>query len=148
MTRAMDRRTMHLYTDGASRGNPGEAGAGIVLYDPDGPDKGPVLEEKKYLGVCTNNEAEYRALILGLEEALKLKFLKLTIHLDSELVVRQMEGIYKIKNGNLSRFASEAKRLLAGLEEYRLTHVPRTKNREADRLANEAIDEYNKSKIY
>lgn len=132
-----------LYTDGASRGNPGRAGAGIILFNEEGSKQ---LESKMYLGYCTNNEAEYRALILGLEEALKLKCRRINIHLDSELVVRQMEGVYKIKNANLGRFAAEAKKLLSFFDAYTIQHVPREKNREADRLANEAIDEYNKSR--
>ena len=128
-----------LYTDGASRGNPGKAGAGIILYDPNGH---ILCESKKYLGICTNNEAEYRALILGLETALRMQQHHARIFLDSELVVRQMEGLYKIKNANLSRFATEAKKLLASFKHYTIQHVPRHRNAEADRLANEAIDEY------
>ena len=135
----MNNQLSSLYTDGASRGNPGKAGAGIILYDP----QGTVLtESKQYLGVCTNNEAEYRALILGLEQALKLKCPAVKIHLDSELVVRQMEGIYKIKNANLAQFAAKAKELLSHFDQYLLLHVPRHKNSAADQLANQAIDEH------
>ncbi len=128
-----------LYTDGASRGNPGKAGAGVILYDA----AGQILSEsKRFLGTCTNNEAEYRALILGLETALKLQQHNVKIYLDSELVVRQMEGLYKIKNANLARFAMEAKKLLTFFKSYSIQHVPRHKNAEADRLANEAIDRH------
>lgn len=138
----MNDSTAVIYTDGASRGNPGQAGAGVILFNQEGIKQ---FESKAYLGRCTNNEAEYRALILGLEEALKLKYRKINIHLDSELVVRQMEGVYKIKNANLGRFAAEAKKLLSFFDAYTIQHVPRERNREADNLANEAIDEYNNS---
>jgi ribonuclease HI len=140
----MSNETVDLYTDGASRGNPGQAGAGLILLD----DKGNIIfESKMYLGTCTNNEAEYRALIFGLKEALRLNLTLVNIHLDSELVVRQMEGIYKIKNRNLGQFASEAKKLLSSFEKYNIKHVPRHRNSEADRLANEAIDDYNRTKF-
>ena len=128
-----------LFTDGASRGNPGHAGAGIVLRGPDG---GIVCCEKKFLGTCTNNEAEYRALNIGLETALKEKYRNLKIYLDSELVVRQLEGIYKIKNTRLSELSKESKRLLSFLDSYSIQHIPREKNSAADKLANEAIDDH------
>jgi ribonuclease HI len=140
----MNNGTAELYTDGASRGNPGEAGAGIALVDGNG---NVLFESKRYLGRCTNNEAEYRALVLGLEETLKKKFRIVNVHLDSELVVRQMEGVYKIKNTNLGRLAAEAKKLLSQFGAYTIQHVPRHLNKEADRLANEAIDEYNKTRL-
>ncbi|MEN6464651.1 MAG: ribonuclease HI family protein [Syntrophaceae bacterium] len=128
-----------LFTDGASRGNPGQAGAGVVLRGPDG---GIVCCGKKFLGVCTNNEAEYRALNMGLETALKQKYRALEIYLDSELVVRQLEGIYKIKNARLSELSKESKRLLSFLDSYSIRHIPREKNAAADKLANEAIDDH------
>ena len=127
-----------LYTDGASRGNPGDAGAGVVLLDGSG---AVVATAKKYLGVCTNNEAEYRALILGLEEALKRKMRHLKIFLDSELIVRQIEGIYRVKNKNLQGLMKEVRRLLSFLDSYSVAHVERHFNAAADRLANQAIDE-------
>jgi len=136
----MSKQTACLYTDGASRGNPGKAGAGIVLSDPQ---NNILIQSKKFLGNCTNNEAEYRALILGLQEALNLKYRELEIFLDSELVVRQMEGLYKIKNANLARFAAETKKLLTHFDRYSFKHIPRHLNAAADRLANEAINEYN-----
>ncbi len=87
------------------------------------------------------------ALILGLEESLKKKSRRIKIHLDSELIVRQMEGTYKIKSGKLIGFAKEVRKLLSYFDAYAIRHVPREKNREADRLANEAIDEYNKEQV-
>ena len=128
-----------LFTDGASRGNPGISGAGIVLMNDDGE---TICCEKKYLGIGTNNEAEYKALNLGLEEALKRKCRNLNIYMDSELIVRQLSGIYKIKNARLSGLSGETRRLLAFLDKYTITHVPRSENKTADRLANEAIDEH------
>ncbi len=128
-----------LFTDGASRGNPGHAGAGVVLMAPDGR---TVCCAKKFLGICTNNEAEYRALNMGLETALKEKFRNLKIYLDSELVVRQLEGVYKIKNTRLFELSKESKRLLSFLDSYSIQHIPRKENAAADKLANEAIDDH------
>lgn len=127
-----------LYTDGASRGNPGNGGIGAVLYDEDG---NVYASAKEFLGVCTNNEAEYRALILGLTEALKRRCRNLSIFMDSELLVRQIQGIYKVKNKNLQNLMQEVRKLLSFLDDYSVQHVERSRNAEADRLANEAIDE-------
>lgn len=129
---------LHLFTDGASRGNPGLSGAGIIIAVPGGD---VICRAKKFLGTCTNNEAEYKALNLGLAEALTRKHRNLKIFLDSELVVRQLEGTYRIKNARLSLLAAETRRLLSFLDSYSIEHVPREMNREADKLANEAIDE-------
>lgn len=135
----MSSGSFQLFTDGASRGNPGHAGAGIVLRGPDG---AIVCRAKRFLGVCTNNEAEYRALNMGLETALRGKYRNLQIYLDSELVVRQLEGTYKIKNTRLSELSKESKRLLSFLDSYSIRHIPRKENAAADKLANEAIDEH------
>lgn len=135
----MSASRFRLFTDGASRGNPGQAGAGVVLAGPDG---GIVCCVKKYLGICTNNEAEYRALNIGLEEALKGKHRNLAIYLDSELVVRQIEGVYKIKNARLSELSRETRRLLSFLDSYTIQHIPRKENAAADKMANEAIDDH------
>ncbi|MBN2514784.1 MAG: ribonuclease HI family protein [Deltaproteobacteria bacterium] len=127
-----------LYTDGASRGNPGNGGVGVALYDADG---NIHATAKKFLGTCTNNEAEYKALILGLEESLKRKCRRLSIFLDSELLVRQINGVYKVKNKNLQSLMQKVRKLLSFLDEYTVEHVERSKNKVADRLANDAIDE-------
>lgn len=128
----------NLYTDGACRGNPGYGGAGAVLVD----ENGNVVESvKKFLGLCTNNVAEYKALILGLEEALKQNCSQVHIFLDSELLVRQINGVYKVKDETLKVLMRELKVLLTSLDEYTVEHIGRNKNRLADRLANEAIDE-------
>ncbi|NOQ47377.1 MAG: reverse transcriptase-like protein [Desulfobulbaceae bacterium] len=133
-------RQYRLYTDGASRGNPGEAGAGMVLFD----DNGQELSARVlYLGRCTNNVAEYRALIGGLEMARQLDCTDLKIFLDSELIVRQVEGRYKVKNAALKPLFAEVKKMLTGLERWNISHVPRSRNKRADELANRAIDEKN-----
>ncbi len=134
-----------LYTDGASRGNPGEGGAGAVLYGDDGD---IISMQKQYLGVCTNNEAEYRALIMGLEEALRKKCRNLRIYLDSELLVRQINGMYKVKNSNLKSLMVDVRKCLSFFSGYTVEHVERSRNKTADRLANEAIDDVLQSKEY
>ncbi len=126
-----------LYTDGASRGNPGKAGAGAVLLDQQNQE---LATCSKYLGTCTNNVAEYKALILGIDKALNLGCRKLAIHLDSELIVRQIEGRYKVKNEGLKPLFTQVKGLLSSLSHWTITHVPRAKNARADQLANKGID--------
>jgi len=130
----------NLYTDGACRGNPGSGGAGAVLLDENG---NAVASVKKFLGLCTNNVAEYRALILGLEEAINRRCRIVHIFLDSELLVRQINGVYKVKDETLKVLMREVRRLLTALDEYTVEHVGRSQNHMADRLANEAIDEAN-----
>lgn len=125
-----------LQADGAARGNPGPAGAGAVLFAPDG---SVVAELRKPLGTATNNRAEYEALVIGLEEARRRGIDDLVIKLDSELLVKQMRGEYRIRNEALRPLAQRAIRLIAELG-ARIEHVPRERNAHADRLANEAID--------
>lgn len=127
-----------LYTDGASRGNPGEAGAGVVLLD----EKRQELASRAiYLGKCTNNVAEYRALLAGLELALQQGCDRLSIFLDSELIVRQISGQYKVKNAHLQPLYLQARCLLLRLRNWRIQHVPRAENARADQLANQGIDQ-------
>lgn len=127
-----------LFTDGACRGNPGRGGAGAVLVGRDGE---VIKTAKKFLGHCTNNVAEYQALILGLEEALQQGVAVLSIYLDSELLVRQIQGIYRVKNPSLKPLMEEIRSLLGRFGAWRIEHVPRSENALADRLANEAIDD-------
>ena len=127
-----------LFTDGASRGNPGLAGAGVLITDSDGE---PILEKAVFLGEATNNVAEYRALIIGLEELVKLAPRRVAIRMDSELIVRQINGTYRVRNPGLRPYYERARQLLARLERFTLNHVPRGENRHADHLANQAIDE-------
>jgi len=125
-----------LYTDGASRGNPGLAGAGFVLLDGA---NNELLSGKKFLGEKTNNEAEYYALILALEKISEIGINKIDIFLDSELIVKQLKGEYKVKNKRLIKLYDRVKNLLRNFE-YTVSHVKREKNKVADKLANEAID--------
>ena len=128
-----------LFTDGASRGNPGHAGAGAALFGDDGAELGVISQ---YLGVCTNNVAEYRALLAGLGEARRIGCFRVALFMDSELVARQLEGRYKVKHEQLKPLFAEAMSLLAGFEAWTVTHVPRSENALADRLANEGIDRH------
>jgi ribonuclease HI len=129
---------VNLYTDGACRGNPGQGGAGAVLVD----ETGEVIAAVRHsLGHCTNNIAEYRALIFGLEEALKKRCGRLNIFLDSELLVNQIKGSYKVKNENLKVLMLEVRKLLSYFDSYKVEHIDRSQNHMADKLANEAIDE-------
>ena len=131
-------KALLLFTDGACRGNPGQGGAGAVLADTSGQ---TVAKVKKSLGHCTNNIAEYQALILGLGEALRKGCLSLAIFMDSELLVRQLQGVYRVKNPALKPLMDEIRGLLDGFDTWTVEHIPRSKNALADKLANEAIDE-------
>ena len=129
-----------LFTDGASRGNPGEAGAGIVLLD----DRDRELATRSlYLGRCTNNVAEYQALLLGLKTAFELGCRQLAIFMDSQLIVRQVQGRYKVKSADLKPLFDQVKSLLADLDGWSITHVLRAENKRADEMANKGIDEKN-----
>jgi len=131
-------KALSLFTDGACRGNPGQGGAGAVLLGRNGEVLGTA---KKFLGHCTNNIAEYRALILGLETALERGTSGISIYLDSELLVRQIQGIYRVKNPDLKPLMVEIRDLLDRFDTWKIEHVPRSENALADGLANEAIDE-------
>jgi ribonuclease HI len=126
-----------LHTDGASRGNPGEAGAGAALYGPGG---GEIGAWRWYLGRTTNNAAEYLALVHGLEEALKAGVDELEVRMDSELVVRQLNGRYRVRNAELQRLFARVQELRRRFRKVTFTHVRRGENRRADQLANQAID--------
>jgi len=125
-----------LMVDGAARGNPGEAGAGIVLQK----SGDRAFRQGEYLGEATNNVAEYQALLLGMQKAADLGVRNLEVKSDSELVVKQLNGQYKVKNPQLQDFYFTVIRLAASFERVTFRHVPRDENREADRLANLAID--------
>lgn len=127
----------HLHVDGGSRGNPGPAGIGAVLMAPDGK---KLDELSAFIGDATNNVAEYQALIAGIEMALDRGIRRLAIFSDSELIVRQIEGKYQVKNEGLRPYHQDAKMLLARLEEYEIRSVPRESNAKADRLVNQALD--------
>ena len=127
-----------LFTDGASRGNPGEAGAGIVLYDSGNQE---LAARSRYLGQCTNNAAEYEALLLGLKTAAELGCTQLAVYMDSQLIVRQIAGRYKVKNAGLKPLFDQAAGLLQKFDNWTIDHVPRAQNKRADELANRGIDE-------
>lgn len=127
-----------IYCDGASRGNPGPAGAGVVMLDPYGE---VAVRNLEYLGQTTNNVAEYRGLLLGLKMARNLGVKKIRVCSDSELLVRQINGSYRVKKPHLLALWQEAKQELQKFETYEVTHVPRELNYQADRLANQAIDQ-------
>ncbi len=125
-----------IHFDGASRGNPGRAGAGIWITDGEGR---KVSEVSRYLGHKTNNQAEYWALLLGLREAERLGGETLRIFTDSELVERQVKGIYRVKDLDLKALHRTVLQTLKTFSSFEIESVPREENREADRLANEAI---------
>ena len=127
-----------LFADGASRGNPGPAGAGAVLIGTDGK---VIAELTRFLGTTTNNVAEYNGFILGLEEAKRLGVDDLDVRMDSKLVVEQMRGLWKIKHPNLKPLALKAGALFATFPRRVISHVPREENGIADALSNRAIDE-------
>jgi ribonuclease HI len=125
------------HSDGGARGNPGPAGYGVVIKDESGR---KIAALSEYLGHQTNNFAEYQGLIAALEYALKHGPKALKVISDSELLVRQIKGIYKVKNATLQDLHARAKELIAQLEWFSIGHALREHNQEADRLANEAMD--------
>jgi ribonuclease HI len=132
------KKTLRLFTDGASRGNPGHAGVGVVIED----DQGIRLRGlHRYIGIATNNEAEYQALIEGLKAVKDWKPDRLEVFLDSKLVVDQMEGRNRVKKPELKPLHDKAKGLLDEFGEHKIAHVEREHNRGADALANRALDE-------
>jgi len=128
-----------IYTDGGARGNPGPAGIGAVLYSDD---KKIVAEVSEYLGVATNNQAEYQALIAALKKALDLGAKELDCYLDSELVVKQLRHEYKVKNKDLASLFLTIHNLALSFKKITYTHIPRERNQAADKLANEAMDKF------
>ncbi|MGB6713466.1 MAG: ribonuclease HI family protein [Candidatus Cybelea sp.] len=127
-----------LFADGGSRGNPGPAASAAVLLDPGG----ELIEEiGAYLGVATNNVAEWTALVLGLEAASKRGIRRLGVRLDSELVVKQLGGEYRVKHSGLQPLYARARRLLRDFAEVEIRHVPRKQNALADALVNRVLDQ-------
>ncbi len=131
--------TLHLFSDGGSRGNPGQAAIAWIVEDPV---RGEVLKEGKMrIGVETNNVAEYRALIEGLKAAQLFHPNRLICHLDSELVVKQLNGEYRVKMETLQSFFEEIKKIADELPDVVFVHIPREDNYRADALVNRALDE-------
>ena len=132
----MTPKRLIIYTDGASSGNPGPASIGAVIQD----GQGRVIRRiSRSIGHATNNQAEYRAVIAALEEALRLGAGAVDIKSDSELVVKQLKGRYRVKKVTLRPLYQKVVQLIGSLEAFTIAHIPREQNREADRLANKAL---------
>jgi len=132
-----------IYCDGGSRGNPGPAGLGVVIYDEDN----NVIEEiSEFLGVTTNNQAEYKGVLQAIKKAKELKAKELIFYLDSELIVKQMSGEYRVKNKDLLPLYNEIRKYILEFKKVEFNHVRREYNKEADALANKAMDENSKTK--
>jgi ribonuclease HI len=136
-----DKGYAEVFCDGACSGNPGRAGIGVVIVIPDADRTYYRISE--HIGITTNNVAEYTALIRGLEKAGSLGINKVKVFLDSELVVKQINGLYKVKNRNLIQLWNRAKDILSGFDEYLIAHVSRDMNKEADMLAKKAAKQKN-----
>jgi ribonuclease HI len=134
-------RKLTIFTDGACKGNPGDAGIGVVITSEAGE---VVCEVGDYIGRTTNNVAEYSALIRGLKEALSLEADEVELSMDSELMARQITGVYKVKSPNLQPLHAEAIALLRRFRRVSVTHVLRAFNSRADELANEGVKKHRK----
>lgn len=127
-----------LYSDGGARGNPGPAGIGAVVYDKN---KKIIKKIAQYIGQATNNQAEYQALIAGLEEAKKVGAIEVDCYSDSELIVKQLNREYKVKNHGLGPLFIKIWNLSQNFKKINFHYIPREKNKEADELVNQAIDQ-------
>ena len=133
----MPNQKLTIFSDGGARGNPGPAGCGAVIYN----SKSEVIARiGQYIGKTTNNQAEYRALILGLERAKKLKAVEVKCYLDSELVVKQLNREYRVKDKDLELLFIKIHNLTLNFKKVIFNHVRREKNKEADRLVNLVLD--------
>lgn len=128
---------MFLYTDGGSRGNPGPAGIGVVILDSA---RKRIKDLYRYIGETTNNIAEYNALIHGLEEAAKLNADEVVINMDSELIAKQLNGEYRVKDSDIKPLFEKALGILKTFKAFEINHIERSKNKEADKLVNKAIN--------
>ena len=128
---------LEIFTDGASRGNPGPASVGVLFRQKDGPD---LCSHSEAIGKATNNVAEYRAVLAALEHCARWDVDRVHLYLDSELVARQLMGTYRVKSQDLLPIYQQVKYLSQRLREFRIRHVPRAKNAHADHLANLALD--------
>jgi ribonuclease HI len=125
----------HIYIDGASLGNPGQSGAGIVSYDEQGNE---VWRESVHLGAMTNNMAEYEALVRALRKAREMAVASVSVYTDSQLVANQVLGSYRIKNDRLRKYLQEAQNLIEDFNRFEIQYIPREKNGLADKLAKSA----------
>ncbi len=125
-----------MYTDGGSRGNPGKAAIGVVIYDKNNK---KIKELSRYIGIATNNVAEYTALVFGVTALKELQCTEVEIFMDSELIVKQVKGMYKVKHRDMRSLYSKVIQGLKGIK-YTIEHVKREKNKIADSLVNDALD--------
>ncbi len=134
---------VRLYTDGGARGNPGPAGAGFVIYaiNDQGEQTDRLVEGNEYMGEATNNQAEYHAIIIGLEKALQLNASTVDTVMDSELAVKQLNREYKVKNEELAKKFVQIHNMLHRFDRVTFRHVRREQNKEADAQVNKAIDQ-------
>lgn len=130
-------KQVKLYTDGGSRGNPGPSATGYALLDQNNE---VIVKKGEYIGITTNNQAEYKALLFGLKEAKRLGVTVVNVFMDSQLIVNQMTGAYKIRNEDLLPIYKEIKLLIENFDQVTFTHVPRELNKLADSMVNEALD--------
>ena len=130
-------KRLTIYVDGASRGNPGPAAVGVVIKDEKG---ATILKVSSSIGRATNNQAEYSALIVALQEARKLGADQVYINTDSQLMSEQINGNYKVRNAHIRPLFEKAMQLLTAFQYYSIDHIPRYLNSEADALANEALN--------
>lgn len=134
-------KELNIYIDGASKGNPGPAGVGVVICHGE-----EIVENiSTFIGETTNNVAEYQALIFALQEALILKADTVTINTDSQLLARQLNSEYKIKSKNIIGLYNQARHLISGFKKVKFIHIPREQNRGADKLANLAVKKRNRN---
>ncbi len=134
-----DQHALQVWSDGAARGNPGPAGIGALVQAPDGT---VVAEVSEGIGVATNNVAEYRAALAGLRAARDHGASEVHLRADSRLLIEQLAGRFRVKNPTLQRLHHEVRSVLAEFDRVRLEHVPRERNRAADRLANRGVDDW------
>jgi ribonuclease HI len=127
----------HIYIDGASSGNPGESGAGIVVFDNN---DNELFRDSIYLGQMTNNMAEYEALIFAVQKAKKSLIKKVSVYTDSLLVTNQIHGKYKVKNTKLRKYVEETKNIIRNFNSFALKYIPREENKIADKLAKDAVN--------
>ena len=132
----MSHKHLEIYTDGGARGNPGPAGIGVAIWD----GNNLVGTYSKYIGEATNNQAEYQAVIFGLEQAKRIKAVELDFYLDSELAVNQLNRKFKIKDQSLGSLFVKAWNLMVGFKKVTFHHIRREQNKGADMLVNKAID--------
>lgn len=130
-------KCLTIHVDGASRGNPGPAAIGVVIKDASGTS---VMRVSSYIGTTTNNQAEYTALITALEEAKRMEAQRVVIRTDSQLMARQVNGSYRVRNANIKPLFDQAMRLLTAFSHYSIDYIPREQNSEADSLANQALN--------